>query len=145
MGRSQFRDAYRDEWLPVVHDLLADLHNTLQSMQRRLVRMEHRQMTDSNTLGTEAEQINQLSTNFDAFVADVNADLEILKASRDQLGPEGQAALDSLSSKLAAADAAVKADLPPANVDAAAGDTQPVPPELEAEADPTTAPDSPIA
>jgi uncharacterized coiled-coil protein SlyX len=104
----------------------------LTNIERRLRRMEHRQMT-------EADQIDQVATAFDAFAAEALADLEAIAAERDQLGPDGQAALDRLTQKIKDATTAVEAVVPPATAEAApadgsvepapqdgtAGDTQP--------------------
>lgn len=58
-------------------------------------------------MATEAEQLNALSVKVDDLIADVRAALAALEADRDNLGPDGQAALDSLTAKLAAFDAEV--------------------------------------
>lgn len=55
-------------------------------------------------MATAAEQLNDLSTRFDDFTADVRAALAALTAERDNLTPDGQVALDALSAKLQAAD-----------------------------------------
>jgi uncharacterized coiled-coil protein SlyX len=70
-------------------------------------------------MATEAEQITALSTKLDDVIADVRAALAILTAERDNLGTEGQAALDSLSAKLAAFDTEIG--------DADGSDTPPTP------------------
>ena len=68
------------------------------------------------------EQLDSLSIRFDDFTADVRAALATLTAERENLTPEGQAALDALSAKLSAADAEVGdadgSDNPPAETTA---------------------------
>lgn len=56
---------------------------------------------------TEADAINALSASFDAFASDVRALIASVATVRDQLGPDGQAALDSLTAKFAALDTEV--------------------------------------
>lgn len=58
-------------------------------------------------MATAREQIEQLTTRFDDFTADVRAALNTLTAERENLTPDGQAALDQLSAKLQSADAEV--------------------------------------
>lgn len=77
-----------------------------------LVRMEEK-------MATEAEQLNALSATIDDLIADVRAALAVLVADRDNLGPDGQAALDALVAKVAAFDAEVG--------DADGSDTPPTP------------------
>lgn len=71
-----------------------------------------------NTMANEAEQINTLSGKVDDLIADVRALVGILTADRENLGPDGQAALDALSAKVDAFDAEVGdadgSDTPPA-------------------------------
>jgi hypothetical protein len=70
-------------------------------------------------MANEAEQITALTAKVDDVIADVRAALAILVAERDNLGPDGQAALDALSAKVDAFDAEVG--------DADGSDTQPTP------------------
>ena len=56
---------------------------------------------------TEADAINALSAKFDAFASDVRALIAAAATVRDQLGPDGVAALDSLTAKLEALDTEV--------------------------------------
>ena len=58
-------------------------------------------------MANEAEQITALSAKVDDVISDVRAALAILTAERDNLGAEGQAALDALSAKVDAFDAEV--------------------------------------
>jgi len=69
-------------------------------------------------MATEAEQITALTAKVDDVVADVRAALAILVAERDNLGPDGQAALDALTAKVEAFDTEVG--------DADGSDTPPV-------------------
>jgi len=56
---------------------------------------------------TEADAINALTAKFDSFAADVRALVAAAAVVRDQLGPDGQTALDSLTAKLDALDVEV--------------------------------------
>lgn len=58
-------------------------------------------------MATEAEQLNALSAKVDDLISDVRAALATLAAERDNLGPDGQAAIDSLNAKVDAFDAEV--------------------------------------
>lgn len=58
-------------------------------------------------MATEAELIAALNQKFNGFVDDVRARLVQLEAERDQLGPDGQAALDALTAAVDAAAAEV--------------------------------------
>lgn len=58
-------------------------------------------------MATEAEQITALTTKVDDLVADVRAALAALEADRNNLGADGQAALDTLTAKVDAFDAEV--------------------------------------
>jgi uncharacterized coiled-coil protein SlyX len=73
------------------------------------------------TMATETEQLTALSAKIDDVISDVRAALAILTAERDNLGTEGQAALDALNAKLDAFDAEVG--------DADGSDTPPPPVE----------------
>lgn len=53
------------------------------------------------------QQLEDLSTRFDDFTADVRTALATLTAERENLTADAQAALDTLNAKLAAADAEV--------------------------------------
>lgn len=66
----------------------------------RMIRMEQ-------LMATEAEQINTLTVKVDDLVSDVRAALAALSLERDNLGPEGQVALDTLTAKVDAFDAEV--------------------------------------
>lgn len=72
----------------------------LQPIVDRLTAMEA-------TMATEAEQLNALSAKVDDLISDVRAALDILRADRDNLGPEGQAAFDALDAKVSAFDAEI--------------------------------------
>lgn len=63
--------------------------------------------TVKELLMTEADAINALTAKFDSFAADVRALVAEAATVRDQLGPDGQAALDSLTAKLDALDTEV--------------------------------------
>jgi uncharacterized coiled-coil protein SlyX len=69
------------------------------------------------TMANEAEQLNALSAKIDDVISDVRAALAILTAERDNLGTEGQVALDALTAKVDAFDAEVGdadgSDVPP--------------------------------
>jgi hypothetical protein len=65
-----------------------------------LVRMEE-------NMATEAEQLAVLSASVDDLIADVRAALAILVADQANFSPEGQAAFDALTAKVAAFDAEV--------------------------------------
>lgn len=56
---------------------------------------------------TEADAINALTAKFDSFAEDVRALVAAAAVVRDQLGPDGQTALDSLTAKLDALDVEV--------------------------------------
>lgn len=85
---------------PVVVHVHIHLDGVLAPVLAQLDRMEAK-------MATEAEILNQLSAKFDSFVSDVNAALAALQAERDQLGPDGQAAVDRLTAAVDAAQAAV--------------------------------------
>lgn len=67
-------------------------------------------------MATAKQQLDDLTTRFDDFTADVRAALATLTAERENLSAGAQAALDTLNAKLAAADAEVgdadKSDTP---------------------------------
>jgi hypothetical protein len=56
---------------------------------------------------TEAEAIGALDAKVTDLIADVRAAIAALEAERDELGPAGQAALDTLTAKVAAFDAEI--------------------------------------
>jgi hypothetical protein len=70
---------------------------------------------------SEAELIGALDAKVTDLIADVRAALAALAADRDNLGPDGQAALDTLTAKVDAFDAEVGdgdgSDTPPAPVE----------------------------
>lgn len=75
---------------------LLDTFNTVRGLPGRLTEME-------NAMTSAREAIDQVSTRLDAFVADVNAEIDTLKTKAGQLDDEGQAALERLSGKIDAA------------------------------------------
>ena len=66
----------------------------------RLHRME-------TAMASASQQLTDLSSRFDDFTSDVRAAMSALAAERENLTPDGQAALDLLSQKLDAADTEV--------------------------------------
>jgi hypothetical protein len=83
---------------------------------RRIIREEIHNL--EVLMATEAEQIAALDAKVTDLIADVRAALAVLTADRDNLGPDGQAALDALTAKVDAFDAEVG--------DADGSDTPPV-------------------
>lgn len=81
--------------------------------------VDHTEQLDrmETAMATEAEQITALHAKVDDVIADVRAALAILEADRDNLGVEGQAALDTLTAKVEAFDAEIGdadgSDVPP--------------------------------
>lgn len=72
----------------------------LVDLAARIERME-------TIMANETEQITALSDRIDDLIGDVRAALDILRAERDNLGADGQAAFDALDAKVAAFDAEV--------------------------------------
>ncbi len=60
-----------------------------------------------NAMATAAEQLTALSAKVDDLASDVRAALDILRADRENLSEEGQAAFDELSAKVDAFDAEI--------------------------------------
>jgi len=58
-------------------------------------------------MATEAELLTALTDKVDDLVDDVRAALATLAADRDKLGPDGQAAFDTLNAKVDAFDAEI--------------------------------------
>lgn len=90
----------------------------------RLVRETHAKVIEIGVqMATAAEQLNALSAKVDDLIADVRAALEQLEADRENLSPDGQAAMDTLIAKIDAFDAEIGdadgSDTPP--------DPEPVP------------------
>lgn len=71
--------------------------------------VDHTEQLDrmEQLMTTEAEKIGALGAKVDDLIGDVRAALAALEADRDNLGPEGQAALDTLNAKVDAFDAEV--------------------------------------
>jgi uncharacterized coiled-coil protein SlyX len=72
---------------------------------RRIIREEIHTLEE--LMATEAEQITALDTKVTDLISDVRAALAALEADRDNLGPDGQAALDTLTAKIDAFDTEV--------------------------------------
>lgn len=85
--------------------------------------VDHTEQLDrmEQLMTTEAEQITAVGAKVDDLIDDVRAALAALEADRDNLGPDGQAALDTLAGKVEAFDAEVG--------DANGSDEPPVDPE----------------
>lgn len=83
---------------------------------RQLIREEINHLEE--LMATESDQILALDAKVTDLIADVRAALAALAADRDNLGPDGQAALDALTAKVDAFDAEVGdadgSDTPPA-------------------------------
>lgn len=56
---------------------------------------------------TEAEALNELSLKVDDLIADVRAALVVISGPDNELGPDGQAALDGIVSRIDAFDAEI--------------------------------------
>ena len=76
-------------------------------------RMRHELFEMRNIVATEAEALNALSVKVDDLIADVRAALAVISGPDNKLGPDGQAALDTLSAKVDAFDAELSATPPP--------------------------------
>lgn len=73
---------------------------SLQVMPLQLERLERR-------MATAKQQLDDLSTKVDDLISDVRSALDAISADRENLSDEGQAAFDTLSSKVDAFDAEV--------------------------------------